>query len=75
MTVKIQNLNNTTFLPVPDYIKPIAAEYNVHQNSDGTIIYTPIHKNPFHDERFINAHDLTQKEAFTSKLTGKELLE
>lgn len=75
MTVKLRKVGNSNTLTVPNSIKPMAKEFDVFQGRDGTIVYTPKQENPFHNQKFIDAHDFTQKEEFGGSLIGKEIPE
>ncbi|EHO53079.1 hypothetical protein [Lentilactobacillus kisonensis] len=74
MSVKLRKVGNSNTLTVPNNIKPIAHEFDVFQGRDGMIVFVPKHKNPFHDESFIQSHDFTQSEEFGGKLIGNEIL-
>ncbi len=74
MSVKIRRIGNSNALTVPSNIKPMAQEFDVFQGRDGMIVYVPKrYQNPFHDEAFIESHDLSQDEEFGGKLIGKEI--
>lgn len=73
MSVKIRKVGNSNTLTVPTSIKPIAHEFDVFQGRDGVIVYVPKHDNPFHNEAFIESHDLKQPEEFGGKLVGREI--
>ncbi|HIY93517.1 MAG TPA: antitoxin of toxin-antitoxin stability system [Candidatus Companilactobacillus pullicola] len=72
-TVKIRKSGHSTVLTVPSYIKPQADIYNVHQGSNGEIIYVPKHLNPFKDKRVIKKYrNSFQKEEMGKYLFGSE---
>ncbi|AKP64606.1 hypothetical protein [Levilactobacillus koreensis] len=49
MVVKSKRQGNSTILPIPKYIKvPVNTEFEVYQDDDGNIVYTPVSKRP-HD--------------------------
>ena len=62
MLVKLEQVGSKIMLPVPNNIKPQASEYEVYQNREGQLIYTPKTVNIFLDDAFAATHDFTQTE-------------
>ena len=62
-------------ISVPKSIKAENLEYDVFQGRFGGLVYLKKIANPFEDEEFLSTHDLTQKEAFSGPLVGKEILD
>ncbi|ETY73726.1 hypothetical protein [Lactiplantibacillus fabifermentans] len=63
MSVQLKQVGSERILPVPSHIKPRASEYEVYQNRDDQLIYTPKTVNIFLDDAFAAMHDFTQTEA------------
>ena len=62
-------------IQIPKSIKAEDLEYDVFQGRFGGLVYLKKIANPFEDEEFLNTHDLTQKEAFSGPLVGKEIFD
>lgn len=64
MTVKLRQVGQTNLLALPSQIRPMYSEFDVYQDRDGQIIYTPVQSNPFLDAKFIATHDFKQDDIF-----------
>ncbi|MDO4680256.1 MAG: hypothetical protein Q4A55_03180 [Aerococcus sp.] len=68
--VTVQQMGEEWMLPIPNDLSVLEGqEYTIERKSDGTLIYTPVHQNPF-EGHWVKA-DLKQ----TAWLKREDLLE
>ncbi|USQ69035.1 hypothetical protein M5C72_02025 [Companilactobacillus allii] len=51
MSVKLCKVDNSNVLTLPDNIKPMAKEYDVVQDRDGVILFSPKRENILKNEK------------------------
>ena len=64
MPIRIRKIGTSKVLRIPNGIKPKNQYFNVFMGRHGSIIYTPITKNPFKDPKYIKSHK------FNGDMTG-----
>lgn len=71
MSVKARKVGNSNVFTIPNGINP-KGEYDVFVGKHGSIVYSPKRKNIFKDKKFIQKHNLKQKEENNGSSKGEE---